>query len=73
MYMNSLSKDLENAKVDHCKHAHSKFVKVAPELKKEKFQKLNTLRINKIENIMSEEYKIHGVKAFDLHLLNMKQ
>ena len=71
--INSFSKDLESARRNPPKHAHSKFVKVAPELKEDKFQKLNTLRMNKIEYLMSEEYSVHGVKAFDLHLLNMKQ
>jgi len=71
--INTFNKDLESARVKSHQYAHSEFVKAVPKLKEDKFQKINTIRMNKIEYIMSKEYDIHGVKAFDLHLINMKQ
>ena len=33
--------------------------------------RMNTMRINKINDILSQELDMQGVKIFDLHLLNM--
>lgn len=52
---------------------HEDFIKIAPNIEKEQIEKMNTLRIQKIRQIMSEEFKIQGVKLFDLHLLNLKR
>ena len=34
---------------------------------------MNTLRIQKIQQIMSDNSNVEGVKIFDLHILNMKK
>lgn len=52
---------------------HQEFIKVAPRINKKKFKKMNILRIQKIRQIISDEYPMQGIKLFDLHLLNMKR
>ena len=37
-----------------------------------KIERMNTLRIQKIQQILNSQNQIQGVKIFDLHLLNMK-
>ncbi|CAI2383884.1 unnamed protein product [Moneuplotes crassus] len=60
------------------KHVHSRtqvhddFIRDAPKVDFSRLKKLNTLRIHKIQQIMEADYKVQGVKLFDLHLLNMK-
>ena len=39
--------------------------------RKMSLNKMDTLRINKINEILSQELDMQGVKIFDLHLLNM--
>jgi len=38
-----------------------------------KLERMNTLRIQKIQQILNDKCEVQGVKIFDLHLLNMKK
>ena len=49
----------------------SEYYQKAPQWQMDKLKKVNTLRLQKIQHIMSDYYKIQGVKFVDLHLLNM--
>lgn len=50
---------------------YNEFFKNDPQQYVNKLQKVNTLRVQKIQHIMSDSDKIQGVKFVDLHLLNM--
>ncbi|CAI2359412.1 unnamed protein product [Moneuplotes crassus] len=52
--------------------SHHEFVKIAPKINKDMINKIDTLRIEKIKQIMANKFQAKGVKMFDLHLLNMK-
>lgn len=75
----SISED--SVKVDKMNKTHAKlnvvvhpeFIYNAPQLDKNKIQKMNTLRIKKIQHLMSDKADCKGIKIFDLHLLNMKK
>jgi len=45
----------------------------APRMNTKKLERMNTLRIQKIQQILNDKAEIQGVKIFDLHLLNMKK
>ena len=50
---------------------YNEFIKNDPQQYVDKLKKVNTLRVQKIQHIMSDSDKIQGVKFVDLHLLNM--
>ncbi|CAI2371659.1 unnamed protein product [Moneuplotes crassus] len=56
----------------HKKFGGQSFHEIPPELNTKKLLRMDTLRVKKIQQIISDEYNIPGVKFFDLHLLNMK-
>lgn len=76
-YVSELSKEInlsDNSKdlLSPCP-SQMNFVKVAPRVSAKKLNKLNTLRIQKIQDIIEDNEEIRGVKIIDLHLLNMKR
>ena len=44
-----------------------------PKINIKNLERMNTLRIQKIQQILKSKHDIQGIKIFDLHLLNMKK
>ena len=53
------------------KSTQQKLIKKAPRIQMNKLEKMDTLRVEKIQEIISDEFPVRGVTIFDLHLLNM--